>query len=308
LGSDQHIYWINWDGSQWSGWTVVPGPQTFGTGPAVASRGANFLDLFARGGADTLETNVWNGTSWQGWRQVSPVLILSDPAAVARGANRMDVFATQSGDTMNQIPWTGSWAPSWTTIPAGQLSSGAAVVDVGRLASDRMDVFARGMDNTLYTSVSSGGTWPSGWPQVSPETIASKPAAVSLRLTETELFVRRDDNRMYTLVWAGSRVPSWTPLGDEKFSGGPAAVSAGGAVHLFARGRARAERWVHVRSGRIDDASSHNAVNFRNAYNTVLSGLLASTVTRLFIYGIPNCEETQVQTMDLPRATIGLAP
>lgn len=113
---------------------------------------------------------------------------------------------------------------------------------------------------------------------------------------------------MYTIVWAGSTVPRWTSLGDEKFSGGPAAVSAGGTVHLFARGRARAERWFHVRSGRIDDASSHNAVNFRNAYNTVLSGLLARTVTRLFIYGIPSCEETQVQTMDLPRATIGLAP
>ena len=49
-------------------------------------------------------------------------------------------------------------------------------------------------------------------------------------------------------------------------------------------------------------------VNFRNAYNTVLSGLLASGVTRVFLYGTQNCEETQTQTIDLPRATIGLAP
>ena len=102
LGTDNHIYWISWDGSQWSNWTHV-GDELFSSGPAAVSRGPTFVDLFARGRDNTLWRNILSGSRWSGWRQVSPATISSDPAAVARGPNRIDVFAR--GDD-NQMYWT----------------------------------------------------------------------------------------------------------------------------------------------------------------------------------------------------------
>ncbi len=68
--------------------------------------------------------------------------------------------------------------------------------------------------------------------------------------------------------------------------------------------KAPKDRWVLVRSGRMDGIYAHNAANFENAYSTVMTSMLTGKVIE--IDGVPNCTATAVQTLDLPHAGIGL--
>ncbi len=63
-------------------------------------------------------------------------------------------------------------------------------------------------------------------------------------------------------------------------------------------------RWVHVRSGRMDDAFAHNSANFKNAYSTVMTSFLSGTTIE--VDGAPNCDAAKIQTVNLWSAGIGL--
>ncbi|HEX2691900.1 MAG TPA: hypothetical protein VHN14_35065, partial [Kofleriaceae bacterium] len=80
-GTDNKMYTLSWNGSQWFGWSSLGGQFT--SGPAVASWGSNRLDVFGRGTDSALWTNSWTGASWSGWYRVAPNPIASDPAAVS---------------------------------------------------------------------------------------------------------------------------------------------------------------------------------------------------------------------------------
>jgi hypothetical protein len=67
------------------------------------------------------------------------------------------------------------------------------------------------------------------------------------------------------------------------------------------------ERWVLVKSGRMDGDFQHNSANFRNAYNTVMSALLARTVLSIQL-DVPDCDATRTQEVNLPSGAIGLFP
>lgn len=66
------------------------------------------------------------------------------------------------------------------------------------------------------------------------------------------------------------------------------------------------DRWIHVRSGRMDGKFIHNMANFRNAYNTVISAFLAGKGVQ--VDGVPSCDASKVQTINLWKAPIGLVP
>jgi hypothetical protein len=306
LGTDNHIYTTTWDGTRSPGWTVM-GAELFSSGPAVAKQSDSRIDLFARGMADNaLWWNTWTGT-WSGWSRVSTFPISSDPAAVSWGPGRIDVFARGMDNGMYQLVWNGSWSPTWQPL-GGVFSSGPGVAS---WAPGRLDVFGRGTDNALWTSSWNGVAW-SGWtpvaPQPAPQPIASDPAAVSVQFNRVDIFARRPDNQLHTFVLEGTGRSGWTSLGPERFGSGPAVAAVGYRTDLFVRGAERTDRWFHVTSGKMDGAFEHNQANFRNAYNTLLSALLARTVTSVQIDGVPGCDETQVQTFALDRAQIGLYP
>ena len=61
------------------------------------------------------------------------------------------------------------------------------------------------------------------------------------------------------------------------------------------------DRWFHV-TGKMD------APSLGNAYRTLLTGLLARTVTVVQVDGVPSCNAAQVQTLAVERAQIALHP
>ncbi len=64
------------------------------------------------------------------------------------------------------------------------------------------------------------------------------------------------------------------------------------------------ERFIHVRTGRMDGAFAHNATNARNAYSTLLAASLAGKAVQ--IDGIANCSTTAAIDMALWAGFIGL--
>jgi hypothetical protein len=65
-----------------------------------------------------------------------------------------------------------------------------------------------------------------------------------------------------------------------------------------------ADRWIHIRSGRMEDIYAHNSANMRNAYSTLMAALLADKSVQ--IDGLPHCNAAEVISMDLWTGTVGL--
>jgi hypothetical protein len=306
LGTDGHMYTGSWDRtkSSWSGWSLVGNDATtsFKSGPAAAFEpGSNRVHLFARGTDDALWVNQWKG-AWSGWTSLGGG-ITSDPAAVSWGPNRVDVFARGTDNRLYWKFWDGTAWSSWNNVGNETFTSGPGASSWG---ANRIDVFGRSSDNALYANAWNGA-W-TGWQRPSPDAIDSDPAPVSVAFGRVDVFARGTDSRLRTISREGTQWSGWTSLGVDRLASGPASVSSGNQVHLFARAGAPTDRWFHVTSGPMDAASQHNAANFRNAYNTLLSALLAHTVAKVQIDGVSDCDETQVQNLALERAQIGIYP
>lgn len=63
-------------------------------------------------------------------------------------------------------------------------------------------------------------------------------------------------------------------------------------------------RWFSVRSGRMDGKFAHNAVNTKNAYQTLLTAFL--TDANIQIDGIPTCSNDKTIEIDLWNSAIGI--
>jgi len=160
---------------------------------------------------------------------------------------------------LSKPPTTG-----WQSL-GGEFTSGPAVAS---WAPNRLDVFARGTDNALYTSSWTGTAW-NGWSQLAPNPIDSAPAAVARGPAAQgfglpgpnliDLFALGTDKQMYTMAWDGSRWSGWNSLGGE-FTSGPAATVWGNGIHVFGRGTDNAlyvwslgmRQWLQVAPQPID--------------------------------------------------------
>jgi hypothetical protein len=192
---------------------------------------------------DGLWMKSWDGTSWSSWQRVSPVTLASDPAAISRGPGLLDVFATGMDGRMYQMSWDGTRWSDWLVVdrpfPLGPalgtptFTSGPAVAST---SANRMDLFARGPDGTLWTNMWAG-RW-AGWRPIAPQVIEGDPAVVSPAPGRMDVFARQPDNTIYTMTSTdGTTWSVWSSMGGETFSSGPAATSSGpGRVDLFARG------------------------------------------------------------------------
>jgi hypothetical protein len=64
------------------------------------------------------------------------------------------------------------------------------------------------------------------------------------------------------------------------------------------------DRWIHIRSGRMDGEFAHNSVNMRNAYSTLMAALLSGKDIQ--IDGLPNCSTESAIHIDLWASQVGM--
>jgi hypothetical protein len=136
--------------------------------PAVASWGANRLDIFSVGLPPSgVQHKWWDGQMWQpsqfGWEDLGGLGLgptatpAATPAATTWGANRLDIFGISSDKSIAHKWWDGqTWQPSqlgWELLGGGFL--GPPWWFTGPLAavgfpSGRVDVLCRAFDGAMY--------------------------------------------------------------------------------------------------------------------------------------------------------------
>lgn len=194
-----------------------------------------------RGTDARLYAKVFDGATWSGFVQLGPEQVEGDPVAVARPGDMVDVFVRGTDGRLysknfNGAGWSNYSLVGWAGGSTPMIIGTPSVVVRG---PSRIDVFARGIDNTLYYITWDGWFW-SSFSQLAPNQIASNPVAVSWGSSRLDVFVRGTDNALYTKSFDGSSWSGYVPLGGE-FTGDPAVVSWGpNRIDVFVRGTDRA--------------------------------------------------------------------
>jgi hypothetical protein len=65
------------------------------------------------------------------------------------------------------------------------------------------------------------------------------------------------------------------------------------------------DRWLIIRSGRMDGIYAHNAANMKNAYSTLTSALLSGKSVQID-YNATNCSTTSAINLDLWSSFVGM--
>jgi len=250
----------NVSGDTWGSWDNLAGGLLL-SAPAIASRGANQLDVFAIGIDDgilpnylVVMTNHFNGSAWSGWvvldnpdennppaswpsvDSLVPLPDLPAPAVVARGG-QLDLFWRWPDNTLRYRHYTGSAWDAWQNL-GGALSTGPGAV---ALDATHTTVFAGGVDGALWYRAYSGSWGP--WRRLPMNSItgavsiASAPSAVSPQTGRMTVYLRGADNLLWQNEYNGSAwQASWTSAGGVLASGVAAAVSqATNTTYLYAQ-------------------------------------------------------------------------
>ena len=143
-------------------------------GPGATAWSSSRMDIFGRGTDNGLWWQIFNGSSWGSWTEISGSNMGSAPSATNWGVNRLDVFYSGGGDSSLRHRWyTGTWSGEESL--GGILIGGPTAV---AWASNRIDVFVRGTDNGLWWQKWNGSAW-SGWSEVSGSTVMADPSVSS---------------------------------------------------------------------------------------------------------------------------------
>ena len=208
-------------------WDSDGGGGVLLSAPAVISQSPGQFDVYAILSNNLVYRRTRNEVGWSSswtlvddvayWQQLErliPVPELPAPAVIARGGN-IDLFRLGPDNSMRWRHYNGStWEP-WENL-GGSFASGPAALSH---SSTSMQVFARGMDDTLWTRKYNSG-W-GGWQRVKmdgmPESVIlnSTPAAVTISAGQIDVYVRGSDNHMWTVHYNGTSWGNWSDAGGE---------------------------------------------------------------------------------------------
>jgi hypothetical protein len=157
-GSVQLIRNVTKDSSAPSTIENLGGNLQPGSSPAVIGGQYDSWDVFIRGTDDSLlhkkrYQDVFFYSDWSGWMNLAGD-VTSSPAACQRGWER-EVFVRASNNCLYQRTYTTSWS-SWKGVSPEPVASSPAAASWG---SNRIDLFVRGTDNTLWHKWWDGADW-----------------------------------------------------------------------------------------------------------------------------------------------------
>jgi len=236
--------------------------------PAIDSRVANRLDVFARGTDGALWQMTWNGSNWSSWFSLGGGLT-SGPNAVSWDGTRVDVVMRGGDGAVWHYVWDGA---AWSTETLGGGVVGSP--EISSQGPGQLDVFARGLDNALWQRSFSGGSW-SSWHSLGGN-MTSSPGAVSWGPGRVDVVTRGSDNAVWHWVWNGI---GWgvESLGGSIASAPDVSTLGPGYLDLFARGgnslwhrSFNSGAWGPWVDLGVPMASSPSAVSWSNARTDVV--------------------------------------
>jgi hypothetical protein len=219
-----------------SGWGVDNSIGGSGVGyPVAVPRGPGHIDAFAIGNNGEVLTADWaGGATWTAWWPLLSGNFSTGLVGLSRDGSLIDIFGSSQG-TLTRDAWDGQ---NWNPAPLQQGNSILGAPSVVSWGPRRMDVFARGTDQGLYTKSWDGTTWYDYFAINRGVQFTGNPSAVSRSSNSIDVFVRGTDGKLYTTSWDGG--PEWdayTRLSDMQFIGDPYAVSWGpNRIDVFVEG------------------------------------------------------------------------
>jgi Glycosyl hydrolase catalytic core len=163
------------------------------------------------------------------------------PGAASWGPSRLDVFWRGQGDdaAIYRRSWDGSLkSPAWSA-PGSLGGSTTSSPAVAAPAAKRLEVYTRGLDNSVWHRRYDGSAW-SGWSGLGGKTYASPAASARRGTSVVDVFLRGTDNEIYHryrdgIGWSLGWMSIGSPTGGA--TSAPAAVSNGtGRIEVFVRG------------------------------------------------------------------------
>jgi hypothetical protein len=207
-GQDGAVWWNQLTGGSWFGWRSLGGQVT--SAPSAGLRYGTFtIDLAARGVNNGLYHAVQiSGQAWSGWEQLADNIASAPTVIGYYNTGTIDIFFRGSGGNLIQHYFDGSWH--------GPFDAGGSIVGAPGSASarlNRLDLYARGVDNGLYYHEHPSGP-AKAWTLVDATALQSSPAATSDRAGHELIFARIGDElrvREASIPQPGQGIPSFGP-------------------------------------------------------------------------------------------------
>ena len=173
--------------------------DVFDDNPAAVSLGPGNVELFARGPDSRILHRTLNGGAWGDWRPVDGLSAGSGPAAVVYGTSIYLFARGTDGALWQNLLQNGAWS-GWVSLGGGLTSAPAAGL---RRSSSTIDVFARGLDNSLFHRALIPGQGWSPWEALGGN-MTWGPAAVGFSSSGSiDVFVP-DNSGLRWKYWLGS--------------------------------------------------------------------------------------------------------
>jgi Repeat of unknown function (DUF346) len=174
--------------------------------------------------------------------QLTPVNDIVSGASPSRASDScQSTGACVAAPGYDQVTGRGSPLGGISWEPLG--GSITSAPDVASRGSGRLDVFARGPSNALWTRSFSGGQW-GPWQSLG-GVLTSAPGVVAWSAGRLDVFVRGSDNALWHRWWDGNSWSGWESLGGGLSSGPGAASWSAGRLDVFVQGTDNAlwHRW-----------------------------------------------------------------
>ena len=257
LGTDNNIYMQSYAPAfgfgPWANLGGAPGGLTFVSGPDAVSSDANSFAVVAMASNGHYFLNTWPQASgtMSGWKQIlgrshpqSP-----GPGISSRGPGLLDIY----GFGPDSQTWESRQAPQeewgWTwPVPLGSPQNAPLASNVTSVSwdSNKVDLFVRGSDNSLWTRGWDATGWKpqdQNWQNLGGQ-FASGFGAASWGSEHLDVFGVGTDSKLYQIQYHARFAAEWSsfkqveapPVGLAAGSS-PDAVSSGpGRIHLIVRG------------------------------------------------------------------------
>jgi len=230
LGAGFHTFFINFDGTSFSGATDLDGTATADPG-AVFNPTLSQIDLFVRGTDSYIYHRVISGSNGPWTLFGGRTAANTGPDPIVQGQLTEDIFVDGTDRQLYHRS-----APDGVTWGAWQALGGTLTSEPGAVswALGRIDVFVRGTDNQMYHRWYVAPNW-FGYEALG-GILTSAPAAASCQSGHIDVFVRGTDNALYRKSWNGASWSAWSRLGGS-WSSSPSAVCrpTTNLIDVFAR-------------------------------------------------------------------------
>jgi 5-hydroxyisourate hydrolase-like protein (transthyretin family) len=110
-GTDNAVWYKDWNGTAWSSWNSLGGVLAAGSSPAATSPASSAIDVFAQStnGAVYEKTTANGGTTWGGWASLGGVLAAGSSPAATSESGQVYIAALGTGNVLWWKTTTSSW-------------------------------------------------------------------------------------------------------------------------------------------------------------------------------------------------------